>query len=114
MLLSVSLIGFSGFRIYVEVLQVPNIASNFQLYCDFHPLIWQKNIQKQTNRKKEKQSILLSRRSTAVNDCGHGAHLEIKKRVLRLSFTFELRGELSNSMYPSHFNECKTSDILLS
>lgn len=60
------------------------------------------------------KNIVLSRASTSVNDSGHEAPLVIKKHVLRLPFTFELRGELSNSMYPSHFNECKTSDILLS
>lgn len=63
------------------------------------------------NRKK---NILLSRGSTSVNDSGHEAPLVIKKCILRLPFTFELRGELSNSTYPSHFNECKTSNILLS
>lgn len=53
-LLPLSFTGFSEFKIFVEVLQVPNIASNFHFYCDFYLLSDAEEHQKQTERKKTK------------------------------------------------------------
>lgn len=101
--------GFSSFRVFVDSAN-SKYSLKFSVILWLLLLSWQKSIEKQTKRK---QSIQLSRGSTAGNDCGHEAPSEIKKRVLRLSFIFMLREELSNSIYPSHLSECKASGILL-